>query len=68
MAHNQSLVRGVPRGSVLPVDIGPVRQRFTAEPLSSPVPGEPSAEPVIELVRDEPAHDAPTHVPAEPAR
>ncbi|GLZ50173.1 hypothetical protein Acsp06_63580 [Actinomycetospora sp. NBRC 106375] len=27
------------------MDIGPVRQRFTAEPISSPVPGEESWSP-----------------------
>jgi hypothetical protein len=68
MVHNRSLVSGVRHGSVLAVDIGPVRQRFTAEPLSSPVPGEPApelpSEPLLEPVRD----DAPTHVRAEPAR
>jgi hypothetical protein len=68
MVHNRSLVSGVRHGSVLAVDIGPVRQRFTAEPLSSPVPGEPVAEPVIERVADEVATVPPTHVPTEPAR
>ena len=34
----------VGRGSVPGVDIGPIRQRLTAEPISSPVPGEQSWE------------------------
>jgi hypothetical protein len=68
MVHNRSLVGGVRRGSVPLVDIGPVRQRFTAEPLTSPVPGEPSAEPLIEHVTDElPAVPA-THAGSESAR
>lgn len=68
MVHNRPLVAGVRHGSVLLVDIGPVRQRFTAEPLTSPVPAEPSAEPVIEHVTDElPAVPA-THAGSEPAR
>jgi len=37
-------------GSVSPMEIGPVRRRFTAEPASSPVPGEavPAHEPAAD--------------------
>jgi hypothetical protein len=34
--------RDTRRGNVLGMDIGPVRRRLTAEPISSPVPGEDS--------------------------
>jgi hypothetical protein len=39
------------------MEIGPVRRRFTAEPVSSPVPAEAPAEP-IRGERVTPEHDA----------
>jgi hypothetical protein len=47
--------RGTPRGNVLGMDIGPVRRRLTAEPISSPVPGEDS--PTLEPVETEREQD-----------
>jgi hypothetical protein len=52
------------------MDIGPVRRRLTAEPVSSPVPGDetPVVDPVT-LPREHPAADAlETTSQAEPAR
>ncbi|MHC1560814.1 hypothetical protein ACR9E3_17790 [Actinomycetospora sp. C-140] len=53
------------------MDIGPVRQRFTAEPINSPVPGEeswrpePAPETAVEATSDRvPVPEA----PAAPSR
>ena len=53
------------------MDIGPVRRRLTAEPVSSPVPGEES--PLVEAAVLDAGHPAPadatvTTTRPEPAR
>ena len=48
------------------MDIGPVRRRFTAEPISSPVPGEESVmhePPAVERRADPPVPATPETVP-----
>ncbi|MFC5138417.1 hypothetical protein ACFPK1_09265 [Actinomycetospora rhizophila] len=53
------------------MDIGPVRRRLTAEPVSSPVPGEasPPVEPAVpETEHPAPADAAVTTPRSEPAR
>lgn len=60
--------RDTRRGNVLGMDIGPVRRRLTAEPISSPVPGEdsptfePTPEPTLEPAVTEHEQDAPETV------
>ncbi len=50
------------RGSVAGMDIGPVRRRLTAEPISSPVPGEDSPEREPVMIERAVEHDDPETV------
>ncbi|MDD7968367.1 hypothetical protein [Actinomycetospora lemnae] len=49
------------------MDIGPVRRRLTAEPISSPVPGESSTEGADDAVAA-PVPAAPDDTAPQPAR